>query len=312
IFDDLDRGVDQIFAEAQTLRQLDHPAIIRIQDCGFASPSDDSRPYLVMDYFHGATLEEAAREKPLAVEDALAVARLIAEGLHAAHARNILHRDIKPANVLVHKGDSWQVQLLAFGLALKRSGLETMRATTHTLSGSSIAGTLDYAAPEQMGKLPGATVRPCSDIYGFARTCCYALFQTPQPLLRHWRSIPAQLAELLESCLEDQPAQRPQDFRTVLEKLAALSPKPAKSVSAPTPPPSPAPVQLPVVADQGGSSSTKPVAEMTRQEREQELASLALRVSSCTRCSQLARSRTQTVFGEGPLDPELCLIGEAP
>ena len=38
--DDLDRGVDQLFGEAQVLRQLDHPAIIRIQDCGFASSAD--------------------------------------------------------------------------------------------------------------------------------------------------------------------------------------------------------------------------------------------------------------------------------
>src|SRR5207244_1062767 len=182
------------------------------------------------------------------------------------------HRDVKPANLLVRKSDAdWQVKLIDFGLALKRSGRETILATANTLAGSSIAGTLDYAAPEQMGKLPGVTVRPCSDVYGFARTCCYALFQTPQPLLRHWRSIPAPLAELLESCMEDQPGQRPQDFKAVLERLGASASPPA------TPPPAPAPVTLPVVAQQ---ASGKPASEMTRQEREQELAALAMRVSS--------------------------------
>ncbi len=319
--DDLDRGVDQLFGEAQVLRQLDHPAIIRIQDCGFASANDESRPYLVMDYFEGATLEEHGREKPLGVEDLLAVARQTAEGLLAAHARGILHRDVKPANLLVRRESSplapradstpgpWQVRLIDFGLALKRTGRETLLATSATLTGSSIAGTLDYAAPEQMGKLPGVPVRPASDVYGWGKTCCYALFGTPQPLLRHWRSIPGALAELLESCLEDQPAQRPQDFKAVLDRLSALAPAPSphrRADAAPLPPA----VPLSVVSEQAVSS--RPAAGMTKEERQKELAALAMGVSGCTRCPQLARSRTQTVFGEGPLDAEVCFIGEAP
>src|SRR5262249_11094091 len=280
------------------------PAIIRIQDCGFASPTDDTRPYLVMDYFEGTTLEEFAREKPLTVEDLVAVARQMAEGLQAAHARNILHRDIKPANLLVRRepgGSSprWQAKLIDFGLALKRTGRETLLATSATLTGSSIAGTLDYAAPEQMGKLPGVPVRPASDVYGFARTCCYALFQTPQPLLRHWRSIPGALAELLESCSEAQPAQRPPDFKAVLDRRAALGGRPT-TVNAPAPA---APVSLPLVQDSGAAASNKPVAQMTREERLQELSALAMRVTGCTRRNQLVQNRRETVFCEGPLDP---------
>src|SRR5262249_28623960 len=48
---DLDRGIDQIFAEAQVLRQLNHPGIVRVQDCGYTDPTTRSRPYIVMDYF---------------------------------------------------------------------------------------------------------------------------------------------------------------------------------------------------------------------------------------------------------------------
>src|SRR5205807_1481106 len=103
------------------------------QDCGFASPTEDARPYLVMDYFAGATLEDAAREKPLAVSDLVEVARQVAEGLQAAHGKGILHRDVKPANLLVSKQDKgWQAKLIDFGLALKRSGQETMLATAKT------------------------------------------------------------------------------------------------------------------------------------------------------------------------------------
>lgn len=301
--DDLDRGIDAVFAEAQALRQLDHPAIIRLQDCGFAAPDGESRPFLVMDYFEGETLECAAREKPLAVEEAAAVARQVAAGLSAAHGKGILHRDVKPANVLVATplrarsvsdgasrpvahapGADLAVKLIDFGLALRRTGRETMLATSRTLAGSSIAGTIDYAAPEQMGRLPGVAVSPASDVYGFARTCCYALFQTPQPLMRHWRSLPHELAELLESCLEEQPANRPQGFADVLAVLDRFAGVPAP----------------------GAAAAAAP------EPRRHELQVLAQRVAGCTRCSALARARTQTVFGAGPLDPEICLIGEAP
>jgi len=54
------------------------------------------------------------------------------------------------------------------------------------------------------------------------------------------------------------------------------------------------------------------VDQMTREERQRELEALARQVSGCTRCTQLARTRTQTVFGVGPLDAEVCFIGEAP
>jgi uracil-DNA glycosylase family 4 len=317
--DDLDRGVDTVFAEAQALRQLDHAAIIRLQDCGFASDEDENRPYLVMDYFEGATLEEVAREQPLAANDLVAVAHQVASGLHAAHTRGILHRDVKPANLLVRRpgGEgAWQTKLIDFGLALRRTGADTMRATHLTLVGSSIAGTLDYAAPEQMGKLPGVGVGRPADIYGFARTCCYALFQTPQPLLRHWRSIPDALAELLESCLEERPDRRPPGFEPILERLGELlhpspkTPPPKPAAPKPAPPARPA-VALPV-APAPGEAAPVPVSEMTPDQRRQELQALAQRIAGCTRCEILAGSRTNTVFGEGPLDPDIMFVSEAP
>jgi serine/threonine protein kinase len=62
-----------------------------------------------------------------------------------------------------------------------------MRASLdRTLAGSSIAGTIEYAAPEQMGKLKGVAVGPSSDVYGFGKTCCFALFGTAQPTFQHW------------------------------------------------------------------------------------------------------------------------------
>src|SRR5262249_20999597 len=166
---------------------------------------------------------------------------------------------------------------------------ETMPARRGPLGGNGIAGTLDYAAPEQMGKRD-EPVSPASDVYGFARTCCFALFGTPQPLMRHWRSLPAELAELLEACLEEGPRQRPQSFAEVLKARHRLG-------RAPAPPPAP---PAPTPPAEGDVS------------RRQELAVLARQVAGCTTCRDLTGSRTQVVYGSGPVEAPLCFIGEAP
>ena len=60
------------------------------------------------------------------------------------------------------------------------------------------------------------------------------------------------------------------------------------------------------------AADARPKRKLTLDQRREELAQLAEKCSGCTRCKELARTRTQTVFGEGPLGAELCFIGEAP
>ncbi len=225
--DGLDRDLGEVFREAQALEELEHPAIIRIRDCDYAD-AEKARPYFVMDYFPGQTLaEHVERGGTLRPDELLPLARLVAEGLQAAHGKGILHRDVKPANVLLSFSRGSQnregaaVKLIDFGLALRATAApSTMRASVdRTLLGSSIAGTLDYAAPEQMGKLKGVPVGTYSDVYGFAKTCCFALFGTPQPTYQHWQKLPRELADLLGRCLAEQPRERPQDFAAVLREL---------------------------------------------------------------------------------------------
>jgi DNA polymerase len=62
----------------------------------------------------------------------------------------------------------------------------------------------------------------------------------------------------------------------------------------------------------GTDEPASPSAALTLEQRKEALAALARRVAQCTRCAALAATRTQTVFGVGPLDAELCFIGEAP
>ena len=129
---DLARGVDEVFREARILRRLSHPAIIGVRDCEYADPAHKARPYLVMDYFPGGTLQQFVEQRgPLNLEQLLAMAVQVAEGMRAAHAQGVLHRDLKPANLLVRKeGNLWKVKIIDFGLALRQQTVETSKVRT--------------------------------------------------------------------------------------------------------------------------------------------------------------------------------------
>lgn len=209
----------RVFGEAQILIGLHHPSIVHIRHCDFAGP-ERRRAFLVMDYFAGESLEGwLARRGTLALADAVTVARQIAEGVRAAHARGILHRDLKPDNVLVRRGEDgcWEVRLIDFGLAVRQR--DELAASGQSLLGSSVAGTLDYAAPEQLGRLAGVSVGPRADIYGFGKTLAQMLFRRTEPRRKHLAAIPPGLADLVESCIEQDPNERPESFDAVIASL---------------------------------------------------------------------------------------------
>lgn len=235
--------VERIVEEAKALEGVRHESVITLHDCEYADVGR-TRLYLVMEYFDGEPLADfIVRQGALSQRDALDLARRIAEGLHAAHQRGILHRDIKPANVLVKRdGDDWKVKIIDFGLALQEKASEATAGTvTVSARGTTldeIAGTIDYAAPEQIGRLPGVQVDRRADIFGFGRTCCYALFKSPNPKGRQWRALPKGIANWLDSCLEELPEDRPGDFAQVLQMMGQIRLKrPGGGKADPTPQP---------------------------------------------------------------------------
>ena len=183
-----------------------------------------------MDYFEGVTLDDFVKQHgPLPAQEARVLARQMAEGLSAAHAKEILHRDVKPGNVLVERAPSGlRIKLIDFGLAMRQRAvhntISNANALSNTIRGQSIAGTVDYASPEQMGKLPGEAISPKSDVYGYGRTLCFALFGTPKPGPRHWKELKdEQFGELIGECIEESPSNRPGSFKVLLERLVSPS-----------------------------------------------------------------------------------------
>jgi serine/threonine-protein kinase len=119
---------------------LQHPNILPLYDSGEA----DSFLYYVMPYVEGESLRDRLnREKQLAVDDAVEIARAVAGALDFAHQRGVIHRDIKPENILLQAG---QALVADFGIALALSAAGGGTRLTET--GLSI-GTPHYMSPEQ-------------------------------------------------------------------------------------------------------------------------------------------------------------------
>src|SRR5499425_2452492 len=93
--------------EARAIAALNHPHICTLHDVG--------PDYLVMEFVEGPTLAERIGAGPIPMEEALVIARQIAQALEAAHEKGIVHRDLKPANVKIACNDS--IKVLDFGLA---------------------------------------------------------------------------------------------------------------------------------------------------------------------------------------------------
>jgi Protein kinase domain/NPCBM/NEW2 domain len=222
--DNLERDVEYIFEETRALSQLDHPNLLRVYECSYVDPEKRARPYMVTEEFEGKSLEALIREEgTLQTRDVLNLAIRAAAGLHTAHLHKIVHRGVKPGNLLVRRNDEkWDVKVVDFGLVMKEPDTQLATVAFRSIVGASISGTVECAGPEQLGKLRSNTIGPASDIFGLAKSCCCALFQTPNATRRHWEAIPKVFAELLQHCLEKLPGDRPNSMKNVQDRLQRI------------------------------------------------------------------------------------------
>ena len=151
--------------EAQVLAALNHPHIAAI----YGLEKSGNVEALVLELVEGETLADRMAAGPIPIDEALAIARQIADALEAAHEKGIVHRDLKPANVkLTPEG---KVKVLDFGLAKALTGDRSSPDVTHspTLTAAAtqsgvVIGTAAYMSPEQAR---GKSVDKRADIWAF-------------------------------------------------------------------------------------------------------------------------------------------------
>jgi serine/threonine-protein kinase len=151
--------------EAQLLAALNHPHIAHI----YGFEDSNGTPALVMELVEGPTLAERIEQGPMPVEEALRIARQVAEALEYAHDRGIIHRDLKPANVKLTADGN--VKILDFGLAKaledEKSSLDISHSPTLTVAATQagiVLGTAAYMSPEQA---KGKNADRRADIWSF-------------------------------------------------------------------------------------------------------------------------------------------------
>jgi tetratricopeptide (TPR) repeat protein len=219
-------GADRFLREIEIAAGLTHPNILPLHDSGTAG----DLLYYVMPYVAGESLRDRlARGGPVPLEEALRIAREIAEALDYSHREGIVHRDIKPENVLLADG---HVLLADFGIA---TAVHAARAPHLTRTGQ-VVGTPAYLSPEQA--TGSAPIDGRTDIYSlgcllYEMLAGWPPFSGPteegvifQHIAGHApslssvrRAVPAAIASAVERAMAKTPRER---FRTAADFAAAL------------------------------------------------------------------------------------------
>jgi hypothetical protein len=253
--------------EAQLLASLSHPNIAAI----YGVEEADGVHALVLELVDGPTLAEQITHGPIAMEDALPLARQIADALEAAHEIGIVHRDLKPANIKV--SDKGIVKVLDFGLAKATdpalSSAELSQSPTLTTGATRagvILGTAAYMSPEQAR---GKAVDRRADVWAFGCVLYEMLTgrrafegevisETLAAVLRgepDWTALPEStpraIERLLRRCLQKDPRERLQsigDARIEITEATKAGGDATGSAAAPARPPQPATARVDLIA----------------------------------------------------------------
>jgi serine/threonine-protein kinase len=239
-------GPERFLREIETTANLRHPHILPLYDSGRTGGQPDGRAddflFYVMPFIEGESLRDRLdREKQLPIEDALRIAREVADALGYAHDRGVIHRDIKPENILLERGHA---VVADFGVARAVSAAGTGRLTETGLA----VGTPAYMSPEQAAGESDLDGR--SDLYALASVLYEMLageapysgptaqavmakrFTDPAPSVRRLRpTVPPAVDQALSKALARVPADR---FPSCAAFVEALSRDPAKEPRIPS------------------------------------------------------------------------------
>ncbi len=215
--------IERFRTEAQSLARVEHENVVKVIDI----LEDKGVHFIVMDFAEGINLRNMVKETgPLTSVELLSVARQTAEALYAAHREGILHRDIKPENLI--RNARGRCKLADFGLA------GDLRLIAEGHEGPLNFGTPAYSAPEVLRRrVPDRR----SDIFSYGATMYHLATGEPpfghsglqQIMLRQKQGaelldgrredLPVKLCKLIMDCLALEPAQRPDSFSEILERL---------------------------------------------------------------------------------------------
>jgi serine/threonine-protein kinase len=219
-------GAERFLHEITTTANLQHPHILSLHDSGQV----DGTVFYVMPFVEGESLRDRlARDKQLPIEEAVRIAREVADALGYAHSHGVIHRDIKPENILLQGGHALVAD---FGIALAASSAGGARMTETGMS----LGTPTYMSPEQaMGE---RTLDARTDVYAlgcvlyemlsgdapFLGSTAQAivakvLTEKPAPLSTVRETVPPQVEAAVLTALAKLPADR---FASAPEFAAAL------------------------------------------------------------------------------------------
>ena len=223
-------GAERFVVEIKTTAAMSHPHILPLFDSGTA----DGFLFYVMPYIQGETIREKLnRETQFGVDEAVRIAREVADALDYAHRHGVIHRDIKPENILLHDG---RAMVMDFGIALAVSAAAGGRMTETGLS----LGTPHYMSPEQATAEKEITAR--SDQYSLASVLYEMLAGQPphiggaaqqvimkiitepaQLITAHRKNVAPNVVAALAKALEKLPADRFESAKAFADALANLS-----------------------------------------------------------------------------------------
>ncbi len=213
--------------EAKAAAALNHPNIATI----YAIEEVDGEMFIVMEFIDGRELKKLIiANSQLSIDNCLAYANQIAEGLKAAHAKGVTHRDIKSSNIMVT--ESGQVKIMDFGLAKIGGGV-------HLTKSGMMLGTVAYMSPELVR---GAEIDHRTDIWAlgvvlyemitgqlpfkgeYEQAVMYSILnEAPEPITKLRANVSMELERVVKKALQKDRANRYQHVNELLADLKSAT-----------------------------------------------------------------------------------------